>query len=135
MRKVFLALVTGFVLGLVTYVSLPRAETEHRAQYASQHGKPRSPKWPAVERAFKAEYPLCEVCGSDKNVEIHHRVPFHVDPSKELDFGNLITLCSNSSCMSHLTLGHLGSYKQSNPHIREDSTLLNKRRRDAKDDR
>ena len=36
--------------------------------------------------------PRCAACGRKDGVEVHHIVPYHVDPSK-LDRTNHITLC------------------------------------------
>jgi len=47
-------------------------------------------------------------------------MPFHLDPAKELDPTNLITLCmSKKEC--HLYIGHGGSFKQYNPNVRSDA--------------
>jgi hypothetical protein len=47
-------------------------------------------------------------------------VPFHEDPSKELDPTNLLALCMGpKEC--HLEIGHGGSFKQFNPHAESDA--------------
>lgn len=80
----------------------------------------RSSKWPTIEKHFRQSHPACEACGSAKQLNVHHCMPFHLDPTKELDPNNLITLCmSNKEC--HLHIGHGGSFKQYNPNVREDA--------------
>lgn len=80
----------------------------------------RSNKWPTVEKHFREANPTCAACGGKNNLNVHHCIPFHLDPSKELDQTNLITLCmSNREC--HLLIGHAGSFKQYNPNVREDA--------------
>lgn len=97
------------------------------------HESHRSSQWPTVRAEHLEKFPACRVCGSRKNVEVHHKEPFHLHPEKELDPKNLITLCSNPNCKSHLTIGHLGNYQLSNPHVDEDTDLLSKRRREARE--
>lgn len=46
---------------------------------------------------------------------MHHVVPVHVDGSKELDEGNLLTLCAHC----HLLVGHLMLWASWNPAVRE----------------
>ncbi len=85
------------------------------------HTAPRSGKWPAVERAYKAEHPKCEVegCGAAENLNVHHCLPFHKYPKLELDPRNLVTLCSDGSKNNHhLHWGHLGTWTSWNVNIR-----------------
>lgn len=80
----------------------------------------RSDKWPTVEKHFRAEHPTCAACGGKDRLNVHHCMPFHLDPSKELDPTNLITLCmGEKEC--HLHIGHGGSFKQYNPNVRQDA--------------
>jgi hypothetical protein len=47
-------------------------------------------------------------------------MPFHDQPSMELDPKNLITLCmGKTEC--HLTIGHGGSFEQYNPNVARDA--------------
>ena len=83
-------------------------------------GAKRSDKWPTVEKHFREAHPTCAACGGNKNLNVHHCMPFHLDPAKELDPTNLITLCmGEKEC--HLHIGHGGSFKQYNPNVREDA--------------
>lgn len=78
----------------------------------------RSPKWSSVRKEHIKNQPICQACGRKKDVEVHHIEPFHVNPSRELDPTNLITLCSKTC---HLTFGHLMDYKSWNKDVVSDS--------------
>lgn len=88
-------------------------------------GTSRSSKWPKVRATHLKIQPNCAVCGGTKSLEVHHMEPFHIKPEKELDPGNLITLCEakNNGINCHLAIGHLGSYKSLNPSVKEDAAL------------
>ena len=58
-------------------------------------GAVRSSKWPAVRKKHLEEHPVCAICGSTKRIEVHHIIPFNIDPTKELDPNNIITLCES----------------------------------------
>ena len=88
----------------------------------------RSSQWPTTRKAFinSPGNDCCKVCkkrGSLANLQVHHVVPFSVDPSKELDPGNLITLCGKH----HLTFGHLEDFHSWNVNIREDAEAFGKK--------
>lgn len=80
----------------------------------------RSSHWPTIEKHFREAHPTCAACGSSKNLNVHHCKPFHLDPALELDPANLITLCMDTN-ECHLHIGHGGSFKQYNPHVRKDA--------------
>jgi|SRR5271170_2558076 len=85
----------------------------------------RSDRWPTVERHFRQVHPACEVCNGTEHLNVHHCVPFHLDPALELDPSNLITLCmGEKEC--HLKIGHCGNFKLYNPNVKRDAALLNK---------
>lgn len=70
-------------------------------------GKPsaaRSPQWPKVRANHLIVQPCCQACGVATGLEVHHKVPVHVDASLELDTMNLITLCERNGC--HFLFGH-----------------------------
>lgn len=100
------------------------------AEYIDHHdgpgvygAAPRSPKWPTVRTAFLREYPRCEACGTTRDLNVHHIIPFHERPDLELSKSNLITLCRKH----HFEIGHLcGNGRRnwalcSNPRVREDA--------------
>ena len=89
-------------------------------------GTKRSPKWRKVRAEFLKKYPKCAVCGGTKKIEVHHIVPFHIDPSKELLHSNLITLCEQGPSLNcHLIAGHRGNYQRWNPFVRGLCAFLN----------
>lgn len=88
-------------------------------------GKKRSSKWPAVRKKHLEENPNCVSCGSTLFCEVHHIVPFHVDPSRELDPSNLVTLCESKKWLNcHLFLGHRSNYRDNNPNVIEDAAYM-----------
>lgn len=85
----------------------------------------RSSLWSGVRSSFmKTEgNDCCAVCGKKgilANLQVHHKVPFSVDPSRELDMKNLITLCD----AHHLLFGHLGNFQSWNPTVEEDCRIM-----------
>ena len=88
---------------------------------------PRSYQWRKIRKQFLKENPKCAVCGNTKNIVPHHIIPFHIDPLKELDKDNLITLCENKNFNCHFFFGHLKNWTKHNPNIKEDAELWNKK--------
>lgn len=82
---------------------------------------PRSNKWKKIRNEFIKNNNKCAVCGSADNLVAHHIVPVHVDPSKELDFSNLIPLCQNPTFNCHLFFGHFKNWCRFNPNVSEDA--------------
>ena len=81
---------------------------------------PRSPGWPAVERAHLSKEPRCQWCGGAATLQVHHIEPFHLFPAKELDPTNLITLCMDPARECHYRRGHKGlSWLVYEPDIRK----------------
>lgn len=76
----------------------------------------RSARWKKLRRAHLRQEPACAVCGRFKNVEVHHIVPVAVDPLRELDPHNLITLCV-TPC--HIMFGHFFCYHCYNRDVRK----------------
>ena len=84
----------------------------------------RSPKWGSVRKEHLKDNPVCAACGRSKKLEVHHIVPVHMDPNRELDPSNLVTLCDDPC---HIVFGHLMNYKSWNKDVIEDcSVYLNK---------
>lgn len=89
-------------------------------------GHARSPHWRKVRDAHLRKQPLCQLCGGDKNLNVHHIIPFHIDPSRELDPTNLITLCngSSSTISCHIRFGHFDNFRTKwNPNVVKDVAL------------
>jgi len=78
----------------------------------------RSPGWAALRKEHIGRQPCCQACGSCKKPEVHHIVPVHLDPSKELDPDNLITLCDK---YCHFVFGHFMNYKSWNKNVVRDA--------------
>ena len=89
------------------------------------YGAKRSSAWPKVRAEYLKTHYVCECCGGSKGIEIHHKRPFYLFPTLELDKENLITLCEKRGC--HLAMGHLYYYKSYNPNIETDIILWNKK--------
>lgn len=85
----------------------------------------RSSHWPTVQKHFLAKHPVCAICNSITNLNVHHKKPFHLHPELELDESNLITLCmSEMAC--HLMIGHGDNFKAYNPEVVVDVDILHK---------
>ena len=84
------------------------------------HGVERSPHWPTVQHHHLQKFPLCEACGGNVNLNVHHRKPFHLFPDLELEPTNLITLCMDGDKDCHIKLGHGGNFKAYNPNVDAD---------------
>jgi hypothetical protein len=77
----------------------------------------RSKEWYLVRKNHLAWFPGCAACNCRNGLEVHHIVPFSVDPKLELFPSNLITLCSHC----HLVIGHLRDYKIYNDNVIRDT--------------
>ena len=78
----------------------------------------RSSGWRKVRNKHLLENPKCAACGKKRKsgMQVHHIVPFSVDPSLELVPSNLITLCDKH----HLLFGHLQYWKSYNNNVIND---------------
>jgi hypothetical protein len=83
----------------------------------------RSGKWPKVREMHLLNYPTCTVCGTKKYLTVHHVVPVHIEPERELDFSNLMTLCEPQGGGCHLLFGHLRLWMSHNPNVASDATV------------
>ena len=79
-------------------------------------GVPRSGKWGPWLKAF-LRGKSCIACGQREGLTGHHVVPYHEDPSRELDPTNVEPMCSDRC---HLVHGHFNDYSLHNPTVRED---------------
>lgn len=80
----------------------------------------RSPKWKGLREKHLSEHPSCAACGRYLKVEVHHIEPVHINPERELDPNNLITLCDNPC---HIVFGHFMNYKSWNPDVINDCSI------------
>lgn len=90
--------------------------------------QPRSPKWPAARAKHLLAHPVCEVCGHNKDLEVHHIMPYHLKPELELDPKNFITLgvkCPTGN--HHFLFGHLGSWQSYNKDVVADAAAWRKK--------
>lgn len=81
-------------------------------------GAKRSPKWPAWLKAF-LKGKVCRCCGSKGPLTGHHVIPYHIDPSRELDPSNVRPVCDGTDC--HLVIGHFKDFKLYNPDFDADA--------------
>jgi hypothetical protein len=84
----------------------------------------RSSAWPRVEKHFLQKNGKCVACGTKKSLNVHHKLPFHLHPEKELDETNLITLCMSRKTMCHFSVGHGGSWRAYNPNVEQNAKEL-----------
>ena len=132
----WLSLTAAACVGLCLWATAPPPYVDHHPPEEDATGlvgasRQRSSKWPAVQARYLREHPACEACGSREDLNVHHVVPFHVDPSKELDPRNLLTLCREH----HLSLGHScggltggDNWKCENPNVRADVAKFRKQK-------
>lgn len=93
----------------------------------------RSPLWNRVRNSHIKRQGKCQLCGGTDDLEVHHIVPFHIDPDKELDPNNLITLCGSGKggVNCHLFFGHLGNWKKCNTTVVIDCLEWSKKIKEA----
>ncbi len=83
----------------------------------------RSSKWELYEKSYRNTHYQCASCGTLDKVQVHHKKPFHLYPSLELDPDNFISLCMGEN-KCHLMLGHGDDFGAYNPNIDIDVTEL-----------
>lgn len=104
-----------------------------RLQGKAPPGSRRSSAWRSVRADHLEEFPECAVCGSARNLEVHHILPFAMFPDLELEPGNLLTLCEHGRLKSlncHLLIGHLGDYRKFNPSAGADAVYWRRKLND-----
>jgi len=90
--------------------------------------KRRSSRWRGVRKKHLVISPTCAVCGSKRSLEVHHIVPFHIDPSLELNVSNLLTLCDGLWGLNcHFVFGHLRNWRKVNHSVVNDSSHWRKK--------
>lgn len=88
---------------------------------------PRHPLWKKIRIEHLKKFPFCMVCGNIKKVVPHHIIPVHVDPSKELDLENLVSLCEGDTFNCHLFFGHFRNWTKYNPDVLKDALEWNRK--------
>ena len=83
----------------------------------------RNSRWKKTRDVFLESNNCCAVCGSEKNLAVHHIIPVHIDKSRELDENNFIVLCQNKTLNCHFTFGHLLNWTKFNPSVVEDAKV------------
>lgn len=78
---------------------------------AEEYG--RSGAWARVRAEHLRREPRCRVCGSSKDLEVHHILPYAQDPSLELLSSNLISCCHDC----HFCVAHAGNWKTYRPDV------------------
>lgn len=71
---------------------------------------PRSPQWRGVRDKFARAHPDCAFYKCSELTtkrQIHHLEPFHINPSRELDVTNLVSVCPKH----HLYVCHNGNFQ------------------------
>lgn len=90
-------------------------------------GGVRNPAWANFRKTYIKN--KCEVCGATRGLTIHHRLPFHLFPEKELDINNIITLCDWKANNCHWRFGHLfQSWSSYNEKVEEVATIFRQQR-------
>lgn len=88
----------------------------------------RSPEWTKVRKDFVKAHPVCEICGTAKDIQVHHVKPFHLYPALELEPSNLVTVCISKywgfNC--HFSCAHGGNFRWENPWVKEDIEILHR---------
>ena len=79
-------------------------------------GADRSSGWDHARSQHLRMEPVCQWCGNDKRLEVHHIKPFHESPELELDQENMITLCR----FCHFVVGHNCDFSKENPNVKKD---------------
>ena len=90
-------------------------------------GSVRSSQWPKIRKEHLKKYPVCDICGTKKDLSVHHEIPVNFDKSLELSPENLLTLCDSGANDCHRIFGHLFDFHSYSPHVRIDIKEWKKR--------
>ena len=69
--------------------------------------------WRPTRNQFIEKFNVCECCGTESDLNVHHIFPVRWYPEFELEPYNLITLCRRH----HFYYGHLNDWKKWNKYI------------------
>ena len=102
-----------------------------RLEGKAEKGQRRSKGWRKVRQAYIEDNNVCAFCGTEKGLEVHHKIDFSLAPELELDPNNLITLCrskgKNGMKSCHFAIGHFGNWRLINPNVDEDCMIWSER--------
>lgn len=70
-------------------------------------------QWRQTRNEFIRWEPICQMCARDKNLQVHHILPWHLRPDLRYEHQNLVTLCADC----HLRFGHYNNWKDYNIEI------------------
>jgi len=93
-------------------------------------GATRDSGWDELRDLYIKANPECACCGSKKKLQVHHVQPVSDFPELEMEWSNLITLCTGGRFKSlncHLIIGHRGDWQLWNPLVREDAARMKDR--------
>jgi len=76
----------------------------------------RASQWKQLRAEHLLKEPCCAACGRSTDLAVHHVIPVSFDESKQLDPGNLITLCAQPC---HIVFGHFMNYQCYNKDVRK----------------
>lgn len=62
---------------------------------ATRHANYNDPNWRRLSHAIKKEVGHCEQCGTNKGLQVHHRIPVRYAPELFLERNNLVVLCES----------------------------------------
>jgi hypothetical protein len=93
-------------------------ETLHPLDPRSLEG--RSPKWRALQQRFVREKKCCFITRLRVDLEVHHKIPYHVRPDLELEWDNLCLLTRPV----HYLIGHHCNWAYYNQNFEEEAARL-----------
>lgn len=79
----------------------------------------RSDHWRSLEKRTIKAHSFCSACSRKHQLEVHHKKPFALHPTEELNPSNLIVLCLRC----HLLVGHLDDWKSFNHYVESDAKI------------
>jgi 5-methylcytosine-specific restriction enzyme A len=85
---------------------------------------PRASAWPHERDEYLKENPMCVCCGGRAET-VHHILPVHLYPEKELVRSNYRSVCNKHCC--HQMIGHLGDFRSWNPEFDDDAEAMRNR--------
>jgi len=64
-----------------------------------------------AKRAYVKEHGECAICGNTKDLEVHHIVPVHIDPTMACSPENFVSLCDWRNHGCHYVFGHYRNFR------------------------